>query len=287
MAARVVKDLALVGKPVGLEYWTAGLSHGLAASLMAQADGEWTDVSGVVDTMRLVKTAEEQALMRQAAHVTNAATRAAIDAIGAGVAEREVAAECLAAMTRAGGDPPGFGPFIRPKRRLGEEHTTWGDGVYQAGEPVVLELAGCVGRYHAPNGRMIHVGQAPDEDLAIAAVTGDAFAAVLTALRSGNRARDVYAAWQGVVDAAGLAHYRRHHCGYLVGLACPPSWTGGNSVTGLRHDSDLEIETGMTFHILSWLMGSGRGDFFLSNCVLLGDDGPEVLTTMPLGPTIR
>jgi Xaa-Pro dipeptidase len=34
-------------------------------------------------------------------------------------------------------------------------------------------------------------------------------------------------------------------------------------------------------------MGSGRGDFFLSNCVLLGDDGPEVLTTTPLGPTIR
>jgi Xaa-Pro dipeptidase len=90
-----------------------------------------------------------------------------------------------------------------------------------------------------------------------------------------------------VVDAAGLSHYRRHHCGYLVGVACPPSWTGGNSVTGLRHDSDLEIETGMTFHILSWLMGSGRGDFFLSNCVLLGDDGPEVLTTTPLGPTIR
>jgi Xaa-Pro dipeptidase len=121
----------------------------------------------------------------------------------------------------------------------------------------------------------------------MAAVSQDAFDAVLGALRPGALARDVYAAWQGVVDAAGLAHYRRHHCGYLVGLACPPSWTGGNTVTGLRHDSDLEIETGMSFHILSWLMGSGRGDFFLSNCVLLGADGPEVLTTTPAGPTFK
>ena len=56
-----------------------------------------------------------------------------------------------------------------------------------------------------------------------------------------------------------------------VGIGQPPSWTGGNSVTGLRHDSDLEIETGMSFHILSWLMGTGRGDDFISNTVLLTD----------------
>ena len=43
--------------------------------------------------------------------------------------------------------------------------------------------------------------------------------------------------------------------------------------TGLRHDSDLEIETGMSFHILSWLMGTGRGDDFISNTVLLTDTG--------------
>jgi Xaa-Pro dipeptidase len=287
MAARVLKDMSLSAKRIGIECWAAGMSHGLALSLKGQVDAGWTDISGLVDRMRRVKSPEEQALMRAAARVTDAATGAAIDAIGAGVPEREVAAVCLAAMTRAGGDPPAFGPFIRPAHRLGEEHTTWGDGVYEAGQPVFLELAGCVGRYHAPNGRLVHVGPASDQDLAIAEVAGEAFAAVLGALKPGARARDVYAAWQAVVDAAGLARYRRHHCGYLVGLACPPSWTGGNTVTGLRHDSDLEIETGMSFHILSWLMGSGRGDFFLSNCVLLGADGPEVLTTTPAGPTFK
>jgi Xaa-Pro dipeptidase len=37
----------------------------------------------------------------------------------------------------------------------------------------------------------------------------------------------------------------------------------------------------MCFHALSWLMGTGRGDFFLSNTVLLGENGPEVLTRTP------
>jgi len=185
-----------------------------------------------------------------------------------------------------GGHPPGFGPFIRPGSRLGEEHATWGGGHYKRGEPVFLELSGCVSRYHAPLGRLVHIGTICDEDARIARVVRQAFDAVVVAIRPGKRARDVYAAWQAVIDEAGLAHYRRHHCGYCVGIGQPPSWTGGNSVTGLRHDSDLEIRTGMSFHILSWLMDSGQGDDFLSNTVLLTEAGPEVLTQLRNGPIV-
>src|SRR3546814_9266858 len=113
----------------------------------------------------------------------------------------------------------------------------------------------------------------------MAALCRDAFAAVLDALRPGALAREVYAAWQSVVDGAGLAHYRRHHCGYAVGIGVPPSWTGGNGVTGLRADSELELRAGMTFHILSWLMGTGRGDYFISNTVLLGEARSEEHTS--------
>lgn len=283
MAARVLRDLKLDGRPIGLEYWTAGLSHGLARSLESQVDARWSDVSGLADTLRLVKSAEEQALMRRAARISDVAGEAAITAIADGARESEVAAQCVAAMIRAGGHPPGFGPFIRPGNRLGEEHATWGDGEYKRGEPVFLELSGCVSRYHAPLGRLVHIGAIRDEDARIAEIVRRAFDAVVAAIKPGVPARSVYAAWQAVVDEAGLAHYRRHHCGYCVGIGQPPSWTGGNSVMGLRHDSDLEIKTGMSFHILSWLMGSGRGDDFLSNTVLLTENGPEVLTRLRSG----
>jgi Xaa-Pro dipeptidase len=287
MAARVLRDLGLAGRRIGLENWTAGLSHGLALSLRSQVDAKWQDISSLIDDLRLVKSAEEQALMRQAAAVTDAAAGAAIAAIADGVAEREVAAACVAAMTRAGGAPPAFGPFIRPGSRLGEEHTTWGDGRYKTGEPVFLELSGCIARYHAPLGRLIHIGAVPDADARMAKTTQQAFDAVLSALRPGALAREVYAAWQNVVDGAGLPHYRRHHCGYCVGIGLSPSWTGGNKVVGLRHDSEMEIREGMSFHILSWLMGTGRGDYFISNAVLLGAKGAEVLTRTPTGPIVR
>jgi Xaa-Pro dipeptidase len=282
MASRILNDLKLADKRIGLEFWTSGMSHGLARSLKEAAAAEWIDISGVVDRLRLVKSAEEQALLRRAAKISDAAAGAAVAAIGAGAAEADVAAECTAAMIRAGGHPPGFGPFLRPQSRLGEEHASWGDGRFQKGEAIFLELSGCVSRYHAPLGRLVRIGGASDEDLAMAAITQKAFDAAVATLRPGRTAGMVYRAWQNVVDEAGLSHYRRHHCGYCVGIGMPPSWTGGNMVVGLRPDSDLVIRAGMSFHVLSWLMNTGRGNHFLSNTVLVSADRPELLTgTLP------
>ena len=273
---------------IGLEHWSSGLPFGLAARLMADLTGtSWVDATGLVDALRLVKSPAEQRCMRAAARVSDAAMGAALEALRPGASERTVAAECHRAMIEAGGTFPGFGPFIRPTARLGEEHTTWGEGTFGTGDAVFLELSGCVRRYHAPLGRLVHLGPPPAGDRRIVAVCLEAFDAVLEALRPGARARELYAAWQGVVDRAGLAHYRRHHCGYLVGIGFPPSWTGGNRVTGLRHDSDLTLEAGMAFHILSWLMGTGAGDHFVSDTVLLTETGPEVLTSAPRDLLVR
>ncbi len=273
------------GKTVGIEEHSSGLAYGMGAQIKAGLEvGAWQDITGMVDHLRLVKSAEEQGFMRRAAKAADAGTQAAIAAVHDGAAEADVAAECLAAMTRAGGTPPGFGPFLRPAARMAEEHTSWGEGKHRGA--VFLEIAGCVARYNAPMGRLVNIGGISDEDAEMADLSQRAFAATLEALRPGVTARDVYNGWQAVVDAAGMPEYRRHHCGYLVGIGFPPSWTGGPRVTGLRHNSDLVMEHGMTFHLMSWFTETGRGNFFVSNTVLLGPDGAECLTTTPPGPHI-
>jgi len=42
----------------------------------------------------------------------------------------------------------------------------------------------------------------------------------------------------------------------------------------------------MTFHLMSWFTETGRGNYFISNTVLLGPDGAEVLTQTPYGPHV-
>ena len=281
---RLLKD-HVSRKSIGIESASAGMSLAMGQALQAGLAGaRWIDITGVLDEMRLVKSIEEQGFMRRAAAAADAGTQAAIAAVHDGANEADVAADCLAAMTRAGGTPPGFGPFLRPWHRMAEEHTTWGEGQHK--DAVFLEIAGCVARYNAPMGRLVNIGSISDEDAAMAEICGRAFDAALNALTVGALAQDVYNGWQSVVDAAGMPEYRRHHCGYLVGIGFPPSWTGGPRVTGLRHDSTREMQAGMTFHLMSWFTETGRGNYFISNTVLLGADGAEVLTKTPHGPHV-
>jgi Xaa-Pro dipeptidase len=283
----IIKHLAgkTTGQAIGIEALSAGLSYGMGTTLKEHIDADiWHDITGMLDEIRLVKSPEEQVFMRQAAHAADAGTQAAIQAIHDGAREADVAAECLAAMTRAGSTPPGFGPFLRPAHRMAEEHTSWGDGQHH--EAVFLEVAGCVARYNAPMGRLVNIGGISDEDAQMAELCSRAFDATLTALKVGVTAKDVYNGWQAVVDDAGMPEYRRHHCGYLVGIGFPPSWTGGPRVTGLRHDSNLEMKAGMTFHLMSWFTETGRGNYFVSNTVLLNPDGAQVLNNTPDGPHI-
>jgi Xaa-Pro dipeptidase len=282
VAAEVLREHGLAQARIGVEKHSLFFPPQAYEALLAGTPrATWLDASCLIDELRMIKSSREIAYTRQAAAVTDAMLQAAIATAAPGVNEREVAAEAHRAMILAGGEVPGFGPFIRPTPRLGQEHTTWRDRKLVAGEALLLELAGCVNRYHAPAGRFVFIGRRPPGTREIEQVCIEAFDRVAEAIRPGMTAADVYRAWQSRVDAAGLSNYRRHHCGYLVGLGFPPSWTGGSMVVGLRHDSDLVLRSGMVFHLLSWLIGTGRGDYFVSNTAVLTDAGCEVLTKTP------
>lgn len=44
-------------------------------------------------------------------------------------------------------------------------------------------------------------------------------------------------------------------------------WSGSGVPVGLRRNSTLRLREGMTFHLMSWLLGSGRGDAFLTDTI--------------------
>ncbi|MGD8290598.1 MAG: Xaa-Pro peptidase family protein [Desulfobacterales bacterium] len=243
---------------------------------------EWKDASDLVFKHRETLSLSEIECTRNAAAITDAMMRTAIETAKAGVTEKEIAAEVHRAMILADGEYPAFGPFIRSTPTLGLEHGTWSGRMLEDGDALFVELSGCARRYHAPMGRLIFVGKIPPGTEDIEQVCLEAFENVTKAIRPGVTAQEVYQAWQDRIDAAGLGHYRRHHCGYMVGSAFPPAWSGGGIPRGLRYKSELALRTGMVFHLMSWLMHTGReGDYFVSDSALVTEDGCEKLTTIP------
>lgn len=279
----VLQAAGLGSGSIGVEKNTLFLPPLITEGMAARLPGvNLVDISGLVDGFRRAKSPRELEYTRRAARVADAMMNAAIRTTKAGINEKEVAAEVYHAMVMAGGEYPGFGPFIRSTPRLGQEHRTWEDRVLQPGDAVFIELAGCVRRYHAAMGRLVFVEEAPPGTLEMEKLCTQAFGNVVETMRPDVTAREVYASWQAVVDEAGLSHYRRHHCGYMIGIGMPPSWIGGNMVVGLRHDSDMVLKEGMVFHLMSWLMDTGRpGNYFVSDTAVVTEDGCQVITSVP------
>ena len=273
-------DLGLADGRLGIEKDSLFLTPRIAEGLLGRATrAEWEDASGLAADIRLVLSPREMECTRRAAKAADAGTMAAIAAIRDGASDYEVSAECHRAMILAGSEYPGFGPFIRPTTRLGEEHTTWRGDVFRNGDAVFLEVAAAYRKYQAPMGRLVYVGTAPAGVERSVEMAQAGMHAICGAIRPGAKAGDVYAAWHEVARSYGLNDYNRHHCGYLVGIGFPPSWTGGSMVTSLAPGSTRELKVGMAFHAHSWFTNTDCVDYFLSNTVLLTADGCQVLTS--------
>jgi Xaa-Pro dipeptidase len=247
----------------------------------------WSDTSRLVARHREVKSAAEIACITRAAALSSAAMEAGIAAIRVGVDVKDVAAAIYADLVGGGSEYPGMAPFIRFRDSLLQEHVTWQSRTVEPGDALFVEMSASVGRYHAPLTRMAYVGEPPAGTEIAAEIASAGLAAVTDALVPGTPASHVYAAWQRVVDR-GLGHdrYRRHHCGYQVGIGFPPSWVGGPHVVGLRSDSRWQVRAGMTFHVLSWLLDQEPADFVLSDTVLVTDRGGELLTDVSRQPIV-
>jgi Xaa-Pro dipeptidase len=285
---RTVAEATVPGATVGVELEAMFFPPGVWDRVRtALPDRAWIDASGLVAEIRAVKSPAEVATIRRAARISDRAVQAGIAAASSDATEREVAAAVYGQLVRAGSEHPGFAPLIRSTDILRHEHVTWRDRLLRPGTALLLELSASVFRYHAPLTRMVAIDEFPPGTPEAADIALAALSAAGAALVPGARSGDVYDTWQRVVDE-GLGHgdYRRHHCGYMVGVGFPPSWVGGGSVQGIKRGGDLEIREGMVFHLLSWLLVDRPGDYCVSDTVVVTPSGAEFLTRTPRGPAV-
>jgi Xaa-Pro dipeptidase len=285
---RAVVSVARPGTTLGVEQSSMCFPVGIWEPLRANLGNfGLVNGSGIIEQLRQIKSPAEIAYVRRAADASSRAIEAGLEAVAAGTSEREVAAAVYREMMLAGSEYPGFAPLIRSRDTLLQEHATWRARTIQPGDAVFMELSASVARFHAPLTRMAYVGGAPQGTDQAAEIAAEGLEAVRDALRPGVLNGDVYAAWQQVIDRGlGHSHYRRHHCGYAVGIGFPPSWVGGAGVAGLRAGGTTEIQAGMTFHVLSWILGQKPADYVISDTILVTPDGGEILTTTRRDPIV-
>ena len=245
------------------------------------------DLAPVVAGMRMIKSEAELQLARHAGEVANAMMAAGREAIGAGVAEYEVAlatsqagtrksAELLARHYPASEMSPNthFLQIMASGEEIVKTHHRASNRVMQRGEPVFLCFCGMTNFHKFKLGfdRTFWIGEMRDEAQArVYQVAVDSQAAALRALRPGVIAEEVHAAYAEVIQSAGYEYPFR--CGRGTGfsyLEKPQLVTGDQSV--IRPGMVLAVDGSVT---------TDRFRAQVGDSFIVTEDGYESITAHP------
>jgi Xaa-Pro dipeptidase len=244
----------------------------------------FTDGSGIVESCRAVKSEQEVAYIRQAARAAELGMAAGLGAIRAGATEDQVAAEIQRAGTLAGSEYPSLPPFVTSGPRTSVPLATWSGRRIGPGDPVLLEVPGCVRRYGAALMRSVVVAPVSAELRRMAEVSRWALEAMLHRIQPGRPMAEAWHAWAKVVKDAGFFHQRR--TGYSIGVNFPPDW-GEAPILAFSPQAARQLEPNMTFHIPSNVQVFDIAMMSTSETVLVTSTGCEVLTSFDRQLAVR
>lgn len=278
---KVLLELGLGDKNLGVEmdnyYFTAKAYERLNAGL---PDATFKNADLLVNWVRIIKSPAEIELQKRAGVLVEKAMQAALDTIGPGVRECDVAAAIYYAEIHGteefGGDYAAHIPFLPEGETAGAPHLTWTDKKYPEKTVVAIEIAGCCQRYHSPMARTVSIGKPSDEVRKTAEITIEGLNAALEQFKPGNTCEMVEAAWNNVLQKYGF--FKESRIGYSMGLNYPPDW--GEHTASLRPGDKTVLQPGMTFHCIPGMYMDDYG-VSISESVVVTETGFETLAHFP------
>jgi Xaa-Pro aminopeptidase len=244
----------------------------------------WTNTGQGYVSLRLVKSAEELAWLRQGAAHTDAAMAALAEAARPGVSEHELAAAIEAAYTAAGGEhgihflsttsmaaPQSYVPAqTQSSRMLGN------------GDVIISELSAGVGGYAGQIHRPLAVGSEPTDPYRhIYEVALEAYHRIVAVLRPGATVGQVldaadYIEKQGLTVCDDVVH------GYGMGYL-PPVLRTRQTAHSRQPDDEVTYQENMAVVVQPNVYdpASGAG-LQVGNLLVITPDGAESLQTYPM-----
>lgn len=238
------------------------------------------DATGIVETLRRVKSPAELHALEESARHADAGISAGISAIREGASENDVVAEMMHAAIKSGAEYMGMEPLVSSGPRSGVPHATWRRRKLAKGDAVFLEMAGCFNRYHTGLMRTAWLGEPPSLARKLEGVVQEAVEAVLTTAKPGVSCADVHRAAQRVIDAHDMTDRYRKRTGYSLGISFAPDW-GEWQVLSLFDTVDVLLEPGMCFHLPIALREYGSFTVGLSESIAISETGCRILGHVP------
>jgi len=247
----------------------------LFALQQALPKAEFVDAHAAISRIRLIKTAAELDLQRQAIRISEAALEATLQEVHAGMTETDVESILLRNLFAHGADGLAFAPIVAAGANAAKPHAhARPDYRIQPGDALLFDFGGSYQGYSADITRTFFVGHVSEHDRAFYDTVLAANARGREVSRAGITASDVDDAVQKVLEQSQFAQFRRHKTGHGLGLDVheAPQIMRGNA---------QRLEPGMVFTIEPGLYRDGEAGVRIEDDVVVTADGIECLTSFP------
>lgn len=288
---RAVKEELHGKRRIGVEFDHLAVEM-LSKLKAALPEAEFVDIGVATMRMRMLKSDEEIALIKQGAQVCDVGGAALVAAIKEGVPEHEVALASTQAMVRE----------IARRYPDSELMDTWTwfqsgintDGAHnpvttrrvQRGDILSLNCFSMISGYYTALERTLFFDHCSDDHLKLWKVNVEVHEAGLAMVKPGVRCCDIAHELNKIYEAHGLLEYRTFGYGHSFGVLS--HYYGREAGLELREDIETVLEPNMVVSIEPMIMlpegMPGAGGYREHDILVVTKDGAEDITGFPYGP---
>lgn len=258
-----------------LAFESAYTLHSTAGKLsgMAEKHGiELVPVLGLVETLRIVKTEEEIALIRQSVHLNEVVFQEVYKTLSPGLTERQIALRIETAMREKGAEDKSFATIVAGGPNAALPHAVPTDRPVREGEPLVIDMGLKLTGYCSDMTRTVVLGQPDAKTIELFRVVRRAQLTALAGLKAGVTGFAVDKLARETIRQAGYAKNFGHGLGHGVGLAV-------HEAPSLNPRYTKKLRAGMVVTVEPGIYLAGWGGIRLENMVVVRPDGYENLNT--------
>jgi len=233
-------------------------------------EGSLIPADAVFESVRGIKSEVELAALRKSARYASIGLDTVFEKAAPGSTEKELRAEAVYAMVRAGADMPTFALTSGP--RSGLKHAEPTDRRIEAGDMLFIDVCAPHRGYMSDVARTGVLGKANRQQKEMLETALEMRDRVVEAVKPGARICDLQQIAEGIAKRRGLADYY-YPTGFGHGI--------GTSVVEspiLFPDSEAQLEENMVFSLEPMIVIEGVGTAVFEDMILVTSTGADVLS---------